>query len=633
MTYFQRLDCAEQLEKQLQKLHQIWDEIGYGEEDKVSREKQVKKHLLHMFEDMVLEEDNAKEQIIKSIEDLLKEAEQLGSEIGVKIPVDNNEYEMLPLCQVEEDLTKKVSEYRELKQERLSYYSKLRAKEKELCERLGLEDVYEIPNAVPSEEQLSQFEVYIKFKADEKDRLTNFFYQTRSSIMEIMRELEMTPLLDFEKKVVCEDEDSFKLSKENIAKLKELHNTLVQKLEDTKALSMELREKLCKLWDRLHESFDARTAFLDAHSGYSVKTIEALKTEITRCEEKKRQNIKIFVENIRQEIHNLWDKCCFGETQRRKFIPYFSDCYTEDLLGLHELEIERLKKFYDTNKPLFQLMEKRQKLWEKMIALESKANDRDRLFNNRGGQLLREEKERKVIQKELPKIEEEISHLVKSYEETNHEPFLFYDQKLSSLIEDQWNKHQEEKKIARKTRGAETEFRPPIKRKAGVATCSSSSKVTPIINRSKNIKVTRTLFPLAENGHLQNTGTTHTLKSQPSVMHMHDESIASTTYADFESHLDTADARTLRSSLKRRCLRDRNDASSRPHTPASTCKSTSSVSRSKMGFHQQRTNGTITPSLRRVRTPVRTPLRTPPSSASRSCRLTSAQRGKLPIII
>lgn len=632
MTYFQRLDCEEELEGHLRKLHEIWDEIGYGEDDKVSREKQVKKHLLHLFEAMVSEEDSAKDQIIKSIEDLLKEAEQLGSEIGVKIPVDNNEYEMLPLVQVEEDLTKKVSEYRELKRERLAQYAKLRAKETELCHCLGVEEMYEITNAVPSEEELSQFESYIKFKAEEKERLANFFHQTKLSIMEIMKDLEMTPLLDFEKKVILEDENSFKLSKENISQLKELHNSLVQKLEDTKALSMELREKLCKLWERLHESFDARNAFLDAHSGYSTKTIEALKKEITRCEEKKRQNIKIFVENIREEIRNLWEKCCFGESQKRKFLPYFSDCYTEDLLGLHELEIERLKTFYEANKTVFQLMERRQKLWEKMIALESKANDRNRLFDNRGGQLLREERERKVIQKELPKIEEEISHLVQSYEERNHEPFLFYDQKLSSLIEDQWNKHQEEKKMARRTRGAETEFKPPIKRKAGATTCSSTSKVTPIINRSKNVKVTRTLFPVVDNGHLQSTCTTHILKSQASVMPMLDESVASTTYADFESHLDTADARALRSSLKRRCLRDCNDASSRPQTPASNCKSTSSISRSKLGFHQQRSNGTVTPSMRRVRTPVRTPLRTPPS-ATRSCRLTSAQRGKLPIII
>jgi protein regulator of cytokinesis 1 len=48
---------------------------------------------------------------------------------------------------------------------------------------------------------------------------------------------------------------------------------------------------------------------------------------------------------------------------------------------------------------IFELANQRQELWDKMLELESRANDRNRLFHNRGGQLLLEEKERKNIQK------------------------------------------------------------------------------------------------------------------------------------------------------------------------------------------------------------------------------------------
>lgn len=37
-------------------------------------------------------------------------------------------------------------------------------------------------------------------------------------------------------------------------------------------------------------------------------------------------------------------------------------------------------------------------LWNKMISLESRSNNSERL-NNRGGQLLKEERERKAVQK------------------------------------------------------------------------------------------------------------------------------------------------------------------------------------------------------------------------------------------
>lgn len=48
---------------------------------------------------------------------------------------------------------------------------------------------------------------------------------------------------------------------------------------------------------------------------------------------------------------------------------------------------------------IFELVNQRQELWDKMLELENRANDPSRLFHNRGGQLLLEEKERKNIQK------------------------------------------------------------------------------------------------------------------------------------------------------------------------------------------------------------------------------------------
>lgn len=48
---------------------------------------------------------------------------------------------------------------------------------------------------------------------------------------------------------------------------------------------------------------------------------------------------------------------------------------------------------------IYHLIEDREQLWNKMIMLQERVNDPVRLTKNRGGQLLKEEKERKVIQK------------------------------------------------------------------------------------------------------------------------------------------------------------------------------------------------------------------------------------------
>jgi hypothetical protein len=48
---------------------------------------------------------------------------------------------------------------------------------------------------------------------------------------------------------------------------------------------------------------------------------------------------------------------------------------------------------------IFELAKQRQELWDNMLDIEKRANNPNRLFQNRGGKLLVEEKERKNIQK------------------------------------------------------------------------------------------------------------------------------------------------------------------------------------------------------------------------------------------
>lgn len=74
-----------------------------------------------------------------------------------------------------------------------------------------------------------------------------------------------------------------------------------------------------------------------------------LKDEIKRCEELKRQNIKRFVEEIQKELKYWWDKCLVGEEERLQFRPHSSECFTEDLLELHELEVQKFRSYYEQN--------------------------------------------------------------------------------------------------------------------------------------------------------------------------------------------------------------------------------------------------------------------------------------------
>ena len=78
--------------------------------------------------------------------------------------------------------------------------------------------------------------------------------------------------------------------------------------------------------------------------------------------------------------------------------------FSDDALSAHESELDRMKGFYADNAAVFKLVAKREKLWKQWLDFESKAGDPTRLFNDRGGKLQKELKQRNSVSKELPKV-------------------------------------------------------------------------------------------------------------------------------------------------------------------------------------------------------------------------------------
>lgn len=119
-----------------------------------------------------------------------------------------------------------------------------------------------------------------------------------------------------------------------------------------------------------------------------------------------------------------------------------------------------------------------------MEALEAKANDPNR-FNNRGGQLLKEEKERKAISSKLPKIEQQITELVQAYEAKENTAFLVFGEDILKSMAADWERLRQPKQhpSARKNQelsGTVSKMMPPLqKTKTGMYGSSSSLKKTP----------------------------------------------------------------------------------------------------------------------------------------------------------
>lgn len=78
-----------------------------------------------------------------------------------------------------------------------------------------------------------------------------------------------------------------------------------------------------------------------------------MERELTRLEDLKRQNIERFIHSVRQDLIGWWDRCYVSDAERRNFTAFYAEVYTEDLLELHEAQVERYRELHASYKDIF----------------------------------------------------------------------------------------------------------------------------------------------------------------------------------------------------------------------------------------------------------------------------------------
>lgn len=112
----------------------------------------------------------------------------------------------------------------------------------------------------------------------------------------------------------------------------------------------QMLEKLEVLWDCLDVSMASRKKFRNMAETVSQSSLEHITTELKRCKAIKQQNVKLFVDKLRSQIVDWWNKLQKSEAERNRFTYFHSQVYNEDLLELHEIELMDLKNYYEENR-------------------------------------------------------------------------------------------------------------------------------------------------------------------------------------------------------------------------------------------------------------------------------------------
>jgi len=232
------------------------------------------------------------------------------------------------------------------------------------------------------------------------------------------------------------------LHQEDLKRLVGRRDKLLSEKQQRERRLKELKTNVESLWDLLCVDDAERKQFLAANRGCGLRQINEFEDELSRLNELKRQNLHLFVEDARFKLQELWDGLYYSEEEMLDFTPAFSHEYTDALLSAHEHEIARLETLKEQRAPILAAVDRHRSLIKDREDLEKSSQDATRLMAKGAkgekrdpGKLLREEKMRKRITKELPKVEVELRKTLEAWEDEYGRPFLVHGTRYLDELE------------------------------------------------------------------------------------------------------------------------------------------------------------------------------------------------------
>ncbi|XP_017045845.1 protein regulator of cytokinesis 1 [Drosophila ficusphila] len=473
-------------------LHAMWSRMFEPQtcEDCLVR---LMDHSNNFYTDLLKESREKEQGIISEIASLRTEAIDLTRLLHESVDMDALiQPDDMPLVIWQLKLDKSVDHLREEVARRRAEITELLLQQEQLCEELGELPQPLLADTLPLPEEMVAFRDRLEQLRHQRVQRRKEMDQLRLEIKEDMKRLELHVQTDTGKRFLNQENPC--LRPESFERLRLMRQEYADQVQELRNQIDEMRGKVDLLWERLKLTDEFAKRRVRESTSYTQRTYDILREELQRCQAMRRQNLKAFIEQLRIEINEWWDLTLKSTEERRRFNSYFSDPESEDVLELLEMELDELKNFYNSNKKIFELYANRTELWSRMEALEAKANDPNR-FNNRGGQLLKEEKERKAMTTRLPKIDQQITELVKSYMAHANTPFLVNGEDILESMSADWEHHRQSKKQP------------------------SAHKNYPTITASKMKPPSVPLTPNTLKSNKAMNGSSSSLKKSPSKMH------------------------------------------------------------------------------------------------------------------
>ncbi|KAM3586597.1 Microtubule bundling protein [Umbelopsis sp. WA50703] len=412
-----------------------------------------------------------KDELLRNIESLCEKISLLYEEIGTSEKDRNEQAQSLfeSFMQLMDQQTKTITEERESLKRKCNDTLDNIARYKRLMGTYVDNEVISTPKQ-PLLTWLSELcdteEIYQRKYEDKLDQLKDLhkrvdaFRDTLGEFVQCERLAEAD--IDVSQPAVAHIEDELnKYQTEYDSRCKEVMELNRQIQEHWNTLGITAKDDieiaLRDLWSATDDDEEQDTLLMRLVSPSQFEQItqklEMLENELQRLSVIKEERMEEFIRRAREELKSLWDQLYYSDEQRQKFKPAFTESTADETLEAHEKEITRTHILIEDQKHILERVEKHMRLVEEVKQFEASMSDPNRLFGKGQrdpGRLLREEKFRRRIAREMPEVKRELRSALKEYQETNGKPFCVFGKSYTGIMDEQ--EEQEQAKTVKTSR-------------------------------------------------------------------------------------------------------------------------------------------------------------------------------------
>ncbi|VEL12861.1 unnamed protein product [Protopolystoma xenopodis] len=134
--------------------------------------------------------------------------------------------------------------------------------------------------------------------------------------------------------------------------------------------------------------------------------------EVERCQQQKWESLQTYLPRLKAEVTHLAQVCCMNTAEVLAGADFTDN---ESVVGHLETRLEDLRDVYARHSVAYDSISAYDRLWAALFEVEVKMKD-PAILANRGGILLKTEKEKKRLLKELQRVEQETQETIRKYQ-------------------------------------------------------------------------------------------------------------------------------------------------------------------------------------------------------------------------